>query len=248
MKAMVILVVRDEEETIGAIVRDLYKAENRIELLLVDDGSKDHTIADARRVGWERSADVQLLLHDHPIGVGASLLDGYRQALAQGMRYVIEFPSDGSIPASALSDLLAAVSDSDLVIGSRLTKGGRVRAGGFFRRLGLRVGSFTIRRALRLPIKDPASRVRCWRREVLEAINLDAVDLDAGDFGKLSATGTSFRLESLWRARMKGFKVVEVAVVEEATEVRHLDSFPARFFGVIGTLRRLRAIRRHHQS
>jgi dolichol-phosphate mannosyltransferase len=173
-------------------------------VLIVDDSSPDGTGEIADRLAAER--DGVAVLH-RPLreGLGPAYLAGFREALAGGAELILEMDSDFSHEPAYLPRLLEAAEHADLVIGSRYVDGGGVGDWGAMRRAISRGGNTYARVVLGLgvPINDLTGGFKCFRREVLEAIDLDEVQ----------AKGYAFQVELTYRAVQRGFRVVEVPIV-----------------------------------
>jgi dolichol-phosphate mannosyltransferase len=187
-------------EAFVAAVREQLPASRR--LLIVDDSSPDGTGEIADRLAAEHD-DVEVLHRPVKEGLGPAYLAGFRRALAAGAELIVEMDSDFSHDPAYLPGLIAAADDADLVLGSRYVPGGGVSDWGPTRRLISRGGSAYARRVLRLPVRDLTGGFKCFRRRVLEAIDLDSV----------SARGYAFQIELTYRAMKAGFRVVEVPIV-----------------------------------
>ncbi|MDX6651296.1 MAG: dolichol-phosphate mannosyltransferase [Solirubrobacterales bacterium] len=187
-------------EAFVAAVREQLPASRR--LLIVDDSSPDGTGEIADRLAAEHD-DVEVLHRPIKEGLGPAYLAGFRRALAAGAELIVEMDSDFSHDPAYLPGLIAAADDADLVLGSRYVPGGGVSDWGPTRRLISRGGSAYARRVLRLPVRDLTGGFKCFRRRVLEAIDLDSV----------SARGYAFQIELTYRAMKAGFRVVEVPIV-----------------------------------
>jgi len=171
-------------------------------VLIVDDSSPDGTGEIADRLAAER--DGVAVLH-RPLreGLGPAYIAGFREALAGGAELIVEMDSDFSHEPAYLPRLLEAAEAADLAIGSRYVEGGGVGDWGAMRRAISRGGSAYARLVLGVPIADLTGGFKCFRREVLEAIDLDAV----------KAKGYAFQVELTYRALQLGFRVVEVPIV-----------------------------------
>jgi dolichol-phosphate mannosyltransferase len=171
-------------------------------VLVVDDSSPDGTGEIAARLASEH-ADVELLSRPRKEGLGPAYIAGFRHALAGGAGLVVEMDSDFSHEPAYLPRLLDAAQRSDVVIGSRYVAGGGVTEWGALRRAISRGGSIYARLALGLRVRDLTGGFKCFRREVLEAIDLDSVH----------SRGYAFQVEMTYRAIELGFNVVEVPIV-----------------------------------
>jgi dolichol-phosphate mannosyltransferase len=172
-------------------------------ILVVDDGSPDGTgrLADgmAARHEW-----VEVMHRTEKGGIGPAYLAGFAHALAAGAGYVMEMDSDFSHDPADLARLLdAARGDADLALGSRYVPGGGVTDWGLLRRLISEGGSTYARLVLGLKIRDLTGGFKCFRREVLEAI----------EFPRVRSRGYAFQVELTYRAVQGGFRVQEVPIV-----------------------------------
>jgi dolichol-phosphate mannosyltransferase len=172
------------------------------QVLIVDDSSPDGTGEIAARLAGEIAA-VHFLSRPRKEGLGPAYIAGFRHALAEGAGLVVEMDSDFSHDPAYLPRLLDAAGRADVVIGSRYVPGGDVTEWGAVRRGISRGGSAYARIALGLPVQDLTGGFKCFRREVLEAIDLDSV----------RSRGYAFQVEMTYRAVGLGFEVVEVPIV-----------------------------------
>jgi dolichol-phosphate mannosyltransferase len=171
-------------------------------ILIVDDGSPDGTGERADRLA-ERHANVSVLHRRVKEGLGPAYIAGFRRALASGAGLVLEMDSDFSHDPAYLPRLLEAARTADVVIGSRYVAGGGVSDWGPVRRVLSRGGSTYSRLVLGVSVRDLTGGFKCFRREVLEAIDLDSVWV----------RGYAFQVEMTYRAIQHGFSVAEVPIV-----------------------------------
>ena len=205
--AWLILPTYDEAENIEAIVAAAravleQAAPGGFRILVVDDGSPDGTGAIADRLAAEHD-DVEVLHRTVREGLGPAYLAGFARALAGGAQFVLEMDSDFSHDPADIARLLAAIEDADVALGSRYVAGGGVTDWGRVRRLVSRGGSWYARRVLGLGVRDLTGGFKCFRREVLEAIDLPTV----------RSRGYAFQVELTHRAIHAGFRVVELPIV-----------------------------------
>ncbi|HEX4363244.1 MAG TPA: polyprenol monophosphomannose synthase [Solirubrobacteraceae bacterium] len=205
--AWLILPTFDEAENVAAIVRAARKVleaavpgDHRI--LVVDDGSPDGTGQIADGLAAEHD-DVEVLHRPVREGLGPAYLAGFARALDQGAQFVLEMDADFSHDPADLARLLAAAQDADLVLGSRYVAGGGVTQWGRVRRTVSRGGSWYASKVLGLDVRDLTGGFKCFRREVLEAIDLPTV----------RSRGYAFQVELTHRAVRQGFRVVELPIV-----------------------------------
>jgi dolichol-phosphate mannosyltransferase len=170
-------------------------------VLVIDDASPDGTgeVADrlANRLDW-----VDVLHRPFKEGLGPAYLAGFRRVLAGEAELVVEIDCDFSHEPADVPRLVAAIRGADVVIGSRYVAGGGTRNWGPIRRAVSRGGSLYARLVLGVPIRDLTSGFKCFRRQVLETIDLDGID----------TKGYAFQIETTYRALRAGFRVAEVPI------------------------------------
>src|SRR6185369_1814135 len=172
-RAVVCLPTYHERENLEPMVRAL--ADKDVDVLVIDDSSPDGTgeIADrlASELPW-----VEVLHRPRKEGLGRAYVDGFRHVLARGAELVLEMDCDFSHDPADVPRLIAAVEEgADLALGSRYVFGGRVGNWGLIRRGISRGGSLYTAAWLRMGVHDPTGGFKCFRRAVLEAIDLDAI-------------------------------------------------------------------------
>ncbi|HET7485268.1 MAG TPA: polyprenol monophosphomannose synthase [Solirubrobacterales bacterium] len=172
------------------------------QVLIVDDDSPDGTGEIAARLGEEDKA-IHCLHRPTKEGLGPAYIAGFREALGGGGGLIVEMDADFSHDPAYLPRLLVAAEGADLVIGSRYVPGGAVSDWGAVRRGVSRGGSAYARFVLGVGVRDLTGGFKCFRREVLEAIDLDSV----------RSLGYAFQVEMTYRTIELGFKVVEVPIV-----------------------------------
>jgi dolichol-phosphate mannosyltransferase len=171
-------------------------------VLVIDDGSPDGTGELADRLA-EELAFVDVLHRSRKEGLGPAYLAGFHQVLAGNAELVLEMDCDFSHDPADVQRLIAAVEEgADLALGSRYVPGGGVRDWGIIRRFISRGASVYTGLFLRMGVSDPTGGFKCFRRRVLETIDLDAID----------AKGYAFQIETTYRAKRAGFRVVEVPI------------------------------------
>jgi len=170
-------------------------------ILIVDDSSPDGTGDIADRLA-DVHAGVSVLHRPVKQGLGPAYVAGLRRALDDGADLIVQMDADFSHDPADVPRLIAATAGADLVLGSRYVAGGEVGEWGRTRRAISRGGSTYARRWLGLEIRDLTGGFKCFRREVLEAI----------DLASLSALGYAFQIETTYRAVKAGFRVVEVPI------------------------------------
>jgi dolichol-phosphate mannosyltransferase len=202
--AWLILPTYNEAPNIGPIVRAArshLRADDRI--LVVDDNSPDGTGALADALAQEVPG-VDVLHRPAKQGLGRAYLAGFAYALDRGADLVLEMDADFSHDPADLPRLIAAAEDGgDLVLGSRYVPGGSVTDWGLLRKLVSRGGSWYARVILGVKVRDLTGGFKCFRRSVLEALDLHEVHAD----------GYGFQIELTYRTIQAGFRVVEIPIV-----------------------------------
>ena len=198
--ATVCLPTYNERENLEKMVRALEP--HGVRVLVVDDNSPDGTGEIADRLAAELDF-VSVLHRSQKEGLGPAYLAGFRQALADGAAYVLELDCDFSHDPADVPRLLAACeAGADLALGSRYVPGGGTENWGLTRRIVSWGGSFYARVLLGVRIRDLTGGFKCFRRAVLETLDLDAIH----------SKGYAFQIETTYRVLRKGFRVVEVPI------------------------------------
>jgi dolichol-phosphate mannosyltransferase len=203
MRAVVCLPTYNERENLEPMVRALGEALDveRDRVLVIDDASPDGTgaVADAlaAELPW-----VEVLHRQRKEGLGPAYVAGFRRALAEGAELVLEIDCDFSHDPRDIPRLIAASADADLVLGSRYVPGGGTENWGAVRKAVSRGGSLYARTILGVPVRDLTGGFKCFRRAVLEALDLDAI----------AARGYAFQIEATYRTIRGGFRVAEVPI------------------------------------
>jgi dolichol-phosphate mannosyltransferase len=177
------------------------KLPDSAQVLIVDDNSPDGTGEIAARLAEEDEA-VHFMHRPYKEGLGPAYISGFREALRAGAGLVVEMDADFSHEPAYLPRLLEAAERADVVLGSRYVPGGSVADWGALRQAISRGGSAYSRLVLGVEVRDLTGGFKCFRREVLEAIDLDSV----------RSKGYAFQVEMTYRAIQLGFRIVEVPI------------------------------------
>jgi dolichol-phosphate mannosyltransferase len=202
VNAVVCLPTYNERENVERMLRALgpvLAGDGRV--LVIDDASPDGTGELADRLAAELGY-VDVLHRPAKEGLGPAYIAGFRRALADGAELILEMDCDFSHNPADVRRLLDASANADVVLGSRYVDGGQVENWGALRRFVSSGGSFYARTVLGLPIRDLTGGFKCYRRRVLETIELDSI----------SAQGYTFQIETTYRAIRAGFRVVEIPI------------------------------------
>lgn len=201
----IILPTYKERENLAAMVSRLLEVFARDDLdghiIIVDDNSPDGTGEIADELA-ERHDNISVIHRPEKLGLGPAYLAGFRAALETDTRYIFEMDSDFSHNPDYVPMFIDAIKDADLVLGSRYVDGGRVKNWGLLRRIISRGGSTYARLVLRLPIQDLTGGFKCFRREVLETLDLDRV----------TSRGYGFQIELTYKAAQQGFRIKEIPI------------------------------------
>ena len=170
-------------------------------VLVIDDSSPDGTGEIADRLASEQPW-VSVLHRETKQGIGPAYVAGFQRALSEGAELVLEMDCDFSHDPADVPRLIAAAADADLVLGSRYAPGGGTANWGLLRRIVSRGGCLYAQVILGLGVRDLTGGFKCFRREALESIDLDA----------LSAHGYAFQIEATYRVKRAGLRVQEVPI------------------------------------
>jgi dolichol-phosphate mannosyltransferase len=206
-RAVVCLPTYNERENLEPMLRAL--GDKDVHVLVIDDNSPDGTGELADRLAADLDY-VEVLHRERKEGLGAAYLAGFRRALSGDAELVLEMDCDFSHDPNDVPRLIAAVADgADVALGSRYVPGGGVRNWGLLRRVISAGGSLYARVVLGVQVRDLTGGFKCYRRSVLETIELDSIH----------SKGYAFQIETTYRALRAGFSVVEVPITFADREV-----------------------------
>ncbi|MGY2066334.1 polyprenol monophosphomannose synthase [Blastococcus sp. SYSU DS0619] len=200
-RVLVVIPTYDEVENLERILERLHASVPEAHALVVDDGSPDGTGELADRLA---AADprVHVLHRTAKAGLGRAYVAGFGWARERGYDVLVEMDADGSHAPEQLPDLLAALADADLVLGSRYVDGGRVEDWPVHRLLLSRLGNRYTRWVLRLPLQDATGGFRAARAELIDRLPFDEV----------ASAGYCFQVDWAWRALRSGARITEVPI------------------------------------
>ena len=200
-EAVVCIPTYNERENLPSIVKELLEVAP-VDVLVIDDNSPDGTGAVADLMAKEDSR-IHVLHRPGKAGLGKAYLAGFQWALARHYEFIFEMDADFSHQPKYVPEFLRAIQDHDLVLGSRYVPGGGTENWSQLRKIISQGGSLYARTILGLQVRDLTGGFKCFRREVLETLDLDSVE----------STGYSFQIELTYRASKKGFRIKEVPII-----------------------------------
>nr|MBN2278575.1 polyprenol monophosphomannose synthase [candidate division Zixibacteria bacterium] len=201
-KALIIFPTYNEKENIERIIAAVLEKDPRINVLVVDDSSPDGTGEIADRLAGD-NARINVLHRTVKEGLGRAYLAGFKWALERGFDYIFEMDADFSHDPKYLPDFLRTIEDCDLVLGSRYISGVNVVNWPMSRLLLSYYANTYTRLVTGLPVRDGTGGFKCFRREVLQAIDLDAI----------RSNGYIFQIELSMRVWKKGFRIKEIPII-----------------------------------
>jgi dolichol-phosphate mannosyltransferase len=201
-RALIIFPTYNERDNIEKIVHAVIPLDPRIHVLIVDDNSPDGTgeVADRLAKGLDK---VFVLHREQKQGLGRAYIAGFKWAIEQKFDYIFEMDADFSHSPEYIKDFMREIQNCDLVIGSRYISGVNVINWPMSRLLLSYYANVYTRLVTGLPLRDATGGFKCFRREVLEAIDLDQV----------KSTGYSFQIEMSMRAWKRGFRIREIPII-----------------------------------
>jgi len=202
-KTLVATPTYNERDNLPRFIAGVREAAPEADIMVVDDASPDGTGALADEIA-ARDPHVHVTHRPGKLGLGTAYVDAFRWGFSHGYDWFLEMDADLSHDVRYLPEFFRALEGgADVVIGSRNVPGGGTMNWGIGRKLLSRGGSFYARTILGIHVRDVTAGFICWRRRVLESLDLDRVD----------SNGYSFQIEMKYRALQQGFKVVETPIV-----------------------------------
>ena len=204
MKITIIMPTYNEAENLPDLVEKIISLQNSdISLLFIDDDSPDGTGQVAEDLGKKYPGRIQVIHREGKLGLGSAYILGFRTVLESDVDAVGQMDSDFSHPPEKIPEMIAALEDADMVLGSRYIEGGAVDKDWPFWRKGLSAwGNFYARTILGMPIRDVTTGFRLWRRETLQAMPLE----------RILSGGYVFLVEMAYLTHKMGYKLGEVPI------------------------------------
>jgi dolichol-phosphate mannosyltransferase len=202
MKSMIIIPTYNEKDNIEKLLPYIVGLNLGLYITIVDDNSPDGTGDAADKLAGIYPG-VHVIHRPHKAGLGTAYIEGFRYALSENMDYIFEMDADFSHHPKYLVNMLEAIKDADLIIGSRYYEGVRVDGWRFRRLLMSKFANIFASYMIILPVWDFTSGFKCFRREVLEKI----------DFSRITSDGYAFQIEMTTHTYRYGFTIKEVPII-----------------------------------
>ena len=229
MANLIIIPTYNEIENIENIIRKIFSLDELFEILIIDDGSPDGTAQNVKELQSEFSNKLFLEERTGKLGLGTAYIHGFKWALEKDYEFVFEMDADFSHDPDDLPRLLEACQENggDLAIGSRYVKGVNIVNWPMSRLLMSYFASKYVKTITGMPIHDSTAGFKCYKRKVLEKINLDRIEF----------VGYAFQIEMKFKAWKHGFNIIEVPVIftdrQEGNSKMSGGIFYEALFGVI---------------
>lgn len=207
MEPFIVMPTYNEADNLERIVSRIFALHPYFHIIVVDDNSPDGTGEIAERLA-EKHPQIYVIHRPKKMGLGRAYIDGFKAALSKGADLIFEMDADFSHDPKYLQDFLGAAGNADLVIGSRYINGVRVEGWRFRRLLLSKFANMYVSYVMVKPVWDFTAGFRCYRRRVLESIDLD----------KIHSDGYAFQIEMTYLAFKNGFNVVEIPILFKERE------------------------------
>jgi len=202
MKTLIIIPTYNEFDNLRPLLQEIFSFAPAADVLIVDDNSPDGTGKLADQIHAE-NPQVNVLHRAGKLGLGTAYIAGFKYAVERGYDAAFEMDADFSHDPRYLPDFLQKIENADLVIGSRYIEGGDTPNWSLLRRFVSGGGNIFARFMLGIPVHDCTAGYRCYRRQVLESIELDTIE----------SQGYAFQVELAYRVYKHGFKIVETPII-----------------------------------
>lgn len=201
-KSLVIIPTYNEMDNLPKLIPDVLSTDDSIDILIVDDNSPDGTAKFVEDLASQNNR-IHILNREKKMGLGTAYIAGFKYALQNNYDYIFEMDADFSHDPNEIKNFLIAIKENDLVLGSRYIHGVRVLNWPMRRLLLSFFASVYTRIITGMPVRDATGGFKCFRKQVLEAIDLN----------KVRSNGYSFQIEMTFKAYAKGFKIKEIPIV-----------------------------------
>ncbi len=233
MKALVILPTYNERENLAPMVEQIFREGPMFDILVIDDGSPDGTGVLADELKARYPGRLAVIHRQAKLGLATAYLAGFRYGIQHRYDYLFEMDADFSHNPQYLPKFIETINKTgaDVVLGSRYVDGGGVTKWPWYRQWISRGGSLYASTLLGLGIKDLTGGFKCFRREVLEAL----------DLARIQSSGYGFQIELTYRAVQAGFTVVEMPIIFEERRQGQSKMSPAIFLEAFWVVAKMRA-------
>ena len=201
-KSLIIIPTYNELDNIQKLIPDILDRYENVDILVVDDNSPDGT-GNYVSILSQTNERVKIIRRENKLGLGTAYITGFKYALQNKYNYVFEMDADYSHDPGEIENFFRAIKENDLVLGSRYLSGVNVINWPMRRLILSYLANFYTRFITGLPVHDATGGYKCFRREVLEAINLD----------KVKSNGYAFQIEMTFKAWKRGFRIKEISII-----------------------------------
>lgn len=201
-KSIIIIPTFNELDNVTKLIPDILRRSENVDVLVVDDNSPDGT-SDFVQQSASNDNRIHLIKRAKKMGLGTAYIEGFKFALKNNYDFIFEMDADYSHDPKEIPNFLNAIQENDLVLGSRYSNGVNVVNWPMRRLLLSYFANIYTRIITGLPVKDATGGFKCFRRKVLEAINLDRV----------KSNGYAFQIEMTFKAFKKGFRIKEIPII-----------------------------------
>ncbi|MCM8784144.1 MAG: polyprenol monophosphomannose synthase [Candidatus Omnitrophica bacterium] len=202
MSFVVVIPIYNEKEHIKPLIKEILAVENVSKIIVIDDNSSDGTggvLDELKEEVWQ----LKVIHRPQKLGLGTAYIEGFRLALKEDCNFILQMDGDFSHDPKYIPQMLEAIKTCDLVIGSRYISQGGIKNWSLWRRLLSKVASIYVRIITKMPLNDPTSGFKCFRRKVLEKITLD----------KIHSQGYAFQIEMNYLVWGNNFRIKEIPIV-----------------------------------
>ena len=201
-RSLIIIPTYNELDNIRRLIPDILDMYENVDILVVDDNSPDGT-GNYVSILSQSNERVKIIRRENKLGLGTAYITGFKYALQNKYNYVFEMDADYSHDPGEIENFFRAIKENDLVLGSRYLSGVNVINWPMRRLILSYLANFYTRFITGLPVHDATGGYKCFRREVLEAINLD----------KVKSNGYAFQIEMTFKAWKRGFRIKEISII-----------------------------------
>ncbi len=219
----IILPTYNERDNLEILVKKILKVLNRENIkgsiIIIDDNSPDGTGKIAQKLSIAYSNKIIYISRKSKQGLGSAYIVGFKKALSLGSKYIFEMDADLSHSPDDIPKFLKTIKKYDLVLGSRYINNGKIKNWNLNRKLISKGGTIYAKTILNLPINDLTSGFKCFRRKVLEKIDLNNIQSD----------GYAFQIELTYKVAQYGFKIKEIPITFHERK-RGISKFSKKIF------------------